>query len=171
MRISNTTPFACLCICVGLLTTPGCSRDRDLERHELEEISAHHDLDVRTFQEARAEFARKNPVPRRIELPGQGTIVLFECTLEGYPGREELWVRYMYVNTTGHSIDAARITIRASDPETRAEWTDSTELVNPMLFRLGPDSTFTTYAHLPLRGMQLHPKWEWSISAQGVVRG
>jgi hypothetical protein len=80
-------------------------------------------------------------------------------------------VRYTYVNTTGRTIDAARITITLSDPETRAEWSDTTELTLPISFRLTPESSYTTYAHVSTHGIQSRPKWEWKIRADAVVRG
>jgi hypothetical protein len=156
---------------IGLLALTACSRDRAHQRRELDEISDQHASEVRELDEARAEFARKNPMPKKLEFPGQGTLLLHECTLEGYPGHVELWLRYTYVNTTGHTIDAARITLTLSDPARGEQWTDETELALPMLFRLGPESSYTTYTHVPTRGMHLDPGWKWEIRAEAVVRG
>jgi hypothetical protein len=156
---------------LGLACLTGCSHDRELARNELNEISAQHEIELQEFKESQDEFLRRNPMPRKLEFAGQGTLLLHECTLEGYPGHEELWLRYTYVNTTGHTIDAARVTITLTNPETRAEWSDTTELTLPISFRLTPESSYTTYAHVPTHGVQSNPKWEWKIRAEAVVRG
>ena len=138
---------------------------------ELDAISADHEFDVRQFQEAQSGFARRNPVPRRIDFPGQGTVLLHECSLQGYPGHVELWLRYTYVNTTGHTIDAANVTITMRDPRTHEEWSDSEHLALPITFRMTPDSSYTTYVHLSTRGIHLDPGWQWEIRAEAVVHG
>jgi hypothetical protein len=166
MNITKTNGIVLL---AALIACASCNSSGQRERDELGEISAHHDFDLQQFQEVQAEFARRNPTPRRIDFPGQGTVLVHESSLEGYPGREELWLRYSYVNTLDHTIDAARITITLSDPETRSEWTETTHLALPISFRLTPDSSYTTYAHIPTRGIHLHPSWSWSIRAEAIV--
>jgi hypothetical protein len=162
------SPIFSLGLPIAMCTLAGCSGDRELQHSELAEIAQHHDTDLYEFREAQAEFARDNPMPKRLEFPGEGTLLLHECTLEGYPGHEELWLRYTYVNTTGRVLDAARITLTISDPETHAEWSEDTKLILPLGFRLGPDSSYTTYVHVPTSGMNLHPHWQWKIRAQAV---
>lgn len=155
---------------VGLILLCGCSGDRRLQQSELAEISQHHQAELRQFETAQAEFARQNPMPKELDFPGEGMLLLHECTLEGYPGHEELWLRYTYVNTTGHVIDAARITLTLSDPATDTQWTEETNLELPLRFRLGPGSSYTTYMHVPTQGMHLSPQWQWKIRAEALIR-
>jgi hypothetical protein len=166
----NLTNVCVLVLALGLLGAASCAGRRD-HPQPLDEIAADHDFDLREFQEAQAEFARRNPVPRRIDVPGQGTLLVHESSLEGYPGHVELWLRYSYVNTTGHTIDAANVTITMRDPTTREEWSASEHLALPITFRMTPDSSYTTYAHLPTRGIHLHPGWQWEICAEAIVHG
>ena len=168
MKITKTPGVA---LVLALIACASCNTSGQQERDELGQISAHHDSDLRQFQDAQAEFARQNPMPRRIDFQGQGTVLVHECSLEGYPGREELWLRYTYVNTLDHTIDAARITITLIDPETHAEWSETTHLALPISFRLTPGSSYTNYAHLPTHGIHLKPKWQWKIQAEAVLHG
>ena len=145
----------------------GCVDERALRRHEMEQISARHEAELRHYEELRAEFAGRNPCPRRLEFPGQGSVIVHECSLRGLPGREEFWIKYTYLNSTGHGIDAAHIVIRLRDPA-GGERTESSDARLPLGLRLGPDSSYTTFTQLGLEGLTKIGELEWTIEVQSA---
>jgi len=143
----------------------GCADEEALRHHEMEEISARHEAELRHYEQLRAEFASRNPCPKRIEFPGQGSVIVHECSLRGLPGREEFWIKYTYLNSTGHGIDAAHILIRLRDPA-GTERTESSDARLPLGLRLGPDSSYTTFTQLGLEGMAKIGALEWTIEVK-----
>lgn len=146
-----------------------CSHDRQARRAELAEISARHQSEVAAFQEARAGFAQRNPVPREQAFADDGAILVHECELRGWPGREQFWLKFTWMNTTGRTVDAARISIELRDRASGVELSEEMELSLPLLYRMGPDSSYTTNVLIPLRGMASPPELEWTIRPRAVV--
>ncbi len=157
-------PALCVLSLTALLAA-GCNDEQALRHREMEEISARHEAELRHYEELRADFARRNPCPMRIEFPGQGTILVHECSLRGLPGREEFWIKYTYLNSTGHGIDAAHILIRLRD-NSGTERTDSSDARLPLGLRLGPDSSYTTFTQIGLEGLTRIGALEWTIEVQ-----
>lgn len=154
---------------IGLGTLLACSGDRDHHRREIAEISERHDRELARFEEAKAEFARRNPVPAQLDFPGDGTILIHECEFQGYPGREEFRLLYTYVNTTGHVIDEARITLTLPGPDPDTQESREVRLKLPLGFRFNPDSSYTTHLQVPTHGSHLRPSWEWKIRPKAVI--
>ena len=140
----------------------GCADEQEFRHREMQELSARHEAELRHYEDLRAEFAKRNPCPKRIEFPGQGSVIVHECSLRGLPGREEFWIKYTYLNSTGRGIDSAHILIRLQDPA-GTERTESSDARLPLGLRLGPDSSYTTFTQLGLEGMTKIGELQWTI--------
>lgn len=159
-----------LCLSLVSLAAAGCSHSRELERGEIEAIAQRHDDELAAFHHEQLEFARRNPVPQQLDFPSDGTILIHECALAGYPGRAELRLQYTYVNTTGRTIDGAHVTIALRDPTRDVEWSQAMDLELPLSFRFSPGSSYTTHVELPTHDVQLQPGWTWRIRPEAFVR-
>jgi hypothetical protein len=158
----NLTSRLCLALS-GALLVSACSEDREIRRRELTEISSHHAQDLTALQQAQSAFTQSNPVPRQLDFGKDGTILLHECALDGPLEREQLWMRYTWVNTTSHDIDKAVVTIRVLDPDgAEVEHVDM-PLSLPLKFRFSPDSSYTTSVGVPTDGVHLRAGWSWDI--------
>jgi hypothetical protein len=146
----------------SLLLPAGCNSEEAQRHREMEEISARHEAELRHYEELRAEFARRNPCPKRIEFPGQGSVIVHECSLRGLPGHEEFWIKYTYLNSTGRGVESAHILIKLRDVS-GTERTDSSDARLPLGLRLGPDSSYTTFTQIGLEGLSKIGELEWSI--------
>ena len=143
----------------------GCIDEQALRRNEMEAISARHEAELRHYEQLRAEFAGRNPCPKRLEFPDQGSVIVHECSLRGLPGREEFWIKYTYLNSTGHGIDAAHILIKVRDVA-GTEREDSSDARLPLGLRLGPDSSYTTFTQVGLEGLTKIGELQWSIEVE-----
>ena len=148
---------------LGAIVLSGCSHGQAARRRELSDISERHAQELSAFERAQAAFARTHPMPRRLDFPGAGTILLHECALQGRPARAELWLRYTYVNTTNRPIDAVLVTITIDDPAGEDGTGVEMPLELPLGFRFSPDSSYTTSIAVPTEGLHLDPGWSWSI--------
>jgi hypothetical protein len=154
---------------IALLIPAACSDEREFQRHELDEIALAHKTELAQFEAAQSAFAQRNPVPRRWDFPGEGTIIVDECSLEGFPEHEQLLLRFTYVNTTDHALDEARITLTLHDPDSGSRSSDELVLRLPLALGFSRDSSYTMSVHEPTHGIHLHPNWEWTITARAVV--
>ena len=152
-----------------VIALAACSADRDGRKRELDEIAANHATELAQFEAAQAAFTHSNPMPLRIDFPGQGTIIVDECSLEGFPEHEQLLVRFTYVNTTDHALDEAHVALRLGDHDSGQKSTHDIVLKLPLALGFTRDSSYTMTVHEPTHGIHLHPHWEWSISARAVV--
>jgi hypothetical protein len=159
-----------LVLFLGSIVLLGCSQDRQVRRAEVAELSARHQKELAWFESAQADFKRRNPVPRQQDFEGDGTILVHECELRGWPGHEQFWLKYTWMNTTGRTVDEAHITITLRDQGSGAEQSEEMELSLPLLYRLGPDSSYTTNILVPIRGMHSPPALEWTIRPRGVIQ-
>jgi hypothetical protein len=164
----QTAPPALALVAAGALLAAGCE-SANLERHrEMEEISARHEAELEHFEQQRTSFARRNPCPQRLEFPGQGTVLVHECTLRGMPGREQFWIKYTYLNSTGHVIEGARIVLKLRD-SAGTERTESSDARLPLGLRLGPDSSWTTFTQIDLEGLSKLAELQWSVDVRAEV--
>ncbi len=158
-------PTALSPIVLSALLSTGCADEQAQRHREMEALQARHEAELQHYEKLRADFARRNPCPKRIEFPGQGTVLVHECSLRGLPGREEFWIKYTYLNSTGHGIDAAHILIQVRD-HSGTERVDSSDARLPLGLRLGPDSSYTTFTQIGLEGLTRIGELEWSIEVQ-----
>lgn len=149
-----------------LLATSGCNSGPDVRHAEIAAISADHRTELQRFEEARRALERRYPAPMRLEFPGQGTVIVHESTLRGFPGAETFWFRYTYVNTTGHDIHVAHVDFRLRDPRGGEERWIASDLRLPLGFLLTPQSSYTTFVELPLAPEQVHTGLEWKLDVQ-----
>jgi hypothetical protein len=159
------SPAARSLLAVAVLLACGCADEEALRHREMEAISARHEAELRHFEELRADFAGRNPCPKRIEFPGQGTVLVHECSLRGLPGREEFWLKYTYLNSTGHGIDSAHVRIRVRDGS-GTEREESSDARLPLGLRLGPDSSYTTFTQIGLEGLTKIGALQWTIEVR-----
>ena len=150
----------------ALLVLAACAADGSHEKAELAEIDARHAANLDRFHEAQEAFARRWKAPIELDFPGEGTLQIHECALQGYDEHVELFLNYSYVNTTGAPIDGVRVTIELVDPRTNAVRSEETRLNFPPLIPFLPEGSFTTVAHVPTRGLHLVPGWSWRMRAQ-----
>ena len=107
-------------------------------------------------------------MPMRLDQGASGTVLVHECSLQGYPGHEELWLEYSYVNTTGQTLSSARVYFELGAPGSDEAIRRDEKLLLPFGFRLGPESCYTTYLRVPTRGLHEVPGWAWKLTATAV---
>ena len=158
-------PLALPVIALAPFLGSGCADDEALRHRETEAIAARHETELRHYEQLRADFARRNPCPRRLEFPGQGTVLVHECSLRGLPGREEFWLKYTYLNSTGRVIESAHVVVKVRDVS-GSERTESSDARLPLGLRLGPDSSYTTFTQIGLEGLAKIGELEWAIEVE-----
>lgn len=163
------TPLSALFLIACVLGS-SCADEAALRHRDVEMLAARHEAELRHYEDLRAQFAQRNPCPKQIEFPGQGTVIVHECALRGLPGHEEFWIKYTYLNSTGRGIESAHIRIQVRDV-TGAERTDSSDARLPLGLRLGPDSSYTTFTQIGLEGLVKIGELEWSIEVQARADG
>jgi hypothetical protein len=159
------SPAARSLLALALVLACGCADEQAQRHREMEAIAARHEAELRHSEELRAEFAARNPCPRRIEFPGQGSVLVHECSLRGLPGQEEFWLKYTYLNSTGRGIDCAHVVIRLRDAA-GTERSESSDARLPLGLRLGPDSSYTTFTQIGLEGLTKLGQLEWAIEVK-----
>ncbi len=157
-------------VVASVLLAAGCESNRPDKKLEIAEIDAQHTREKAALERAQADFNRRWRAPFTLEFPRAGTIQIGECALQGYDEHVELYLDYTYVNTTGKPIDGVRISIELIDPRTGAVRSEETRLNFPPLIPFVPESSFTTAAHVPTRGLHLVDGWQWRIRAERIVR-
>jgi hypothetical protein len=155
----------------SLLVLAACAAGPSDKKLELAEIEARHQAEKAGLEQAQDAFRRRWKAPFDLEFPGEGTIEIGECALQGYEDHVELRLLYTYVNTTGRPIDGVRIVFELVDPESGQVRAEETLLRFPPLIPFLPDSSFTTAVNIPTRGLHLRPGWEWRIRPQVRIRG
>jgi hypothetical protein len=155
------SPALLLLLPLGL----ACANDAELRHREMEALSARHEAELVHYEQLRADFAARNACPKRLEYPGQGSVIVHECSLRGLPGREEFWIKYTYLNSTGHGIEGAHIVIRLRDPA-GVELSESSDARLPLGLRLGPDSSYTTFTQIGLEGLTGIAALQWSVEVR-----
>jgi hypothetical protein len=150
---------------VLLLLAAACAAGCDARRGEVDAASARHAAELAQLQRAQADLAARTPVPARLACGAAGTLVVHECALEGRPGREVLRVRFTWVNTTGHAVDAVRVRLVVRDPSSGDERAAASALCLPLRVPFGPDSSDTATLEVPTGGLHLRPGWTWDLSA------
>lgn len=153
------------------LALAACAADPSGKKLELAAIDARHRSEKAGLEQAQEAFRRRWKAPLELEFPGEGTIEILECALQGYDEHVELRLLYSYVNTTGKPIDGVRITYELVDPISGQVREDETMLRFPPLIPFVPESSFTTNVNIPTRGLHLQPGWEWRIRPRVHVRG
>lgn len=147
-----------------------CASEQTQKKLALAEIDARHANERAVLESAQAQFTRRWKVPMELEFPGAGTVQIHECSLQGYEEHVELRLQYTYVNSTGRPIDGVRIAIDLVDPASGGVRTEETRLVFPPLIPFVPESSFTTAANIPTRGLHLREGWEWRMRVELVRR-
>ena len=147
------------------LLATGCADDETLRHRETDAIAARHEAELRHYEQLRADFAQRNPCPRSLEFPGQGTVLVHECSLRGLPGHEEFWLKYTYLNSTGRAIESAHVVIKVRDVS-GSERTESSDARLPLGLRLGPDSSYTTFTQIGLDGLTKIGELDWTIAVE-----
>jgi hypothetical protein len=155
-------------VVISLAALLGCASERSASETELAEIAEHHESELLRFELDQAGFARRNPMPRNLDFGDGGTIYVSECALRGYPRREAFWLRYTWLNTTGHAVEAVRVMVTLRDPFHGHERRETMELALPFLTPFGRESSYTTFSYLPADGMRFGPDLEWTIGAEAV---
>ena len=155
----------------ALVLAPGCRRGRQLGISDLDRMAAEHSRYLEELHALQAEFARANPVPQERDFGDDGTLLIWECSLGGRPGREYLRLQFTYVNSSDVTLESARVSLILRDPESGMEWTEVAELSIPYKFALTPNSSYTTSFEMPTRGLHRRPGWEWEIEVEASPAG
>jgi len=157
--------LALTALALAPLLGAGCTDDEALRHRDTEAIAARHAAELRHYEQLRVDFARRNPCPQRLEFPGQGTVLVHECSLRGLPGHEEFWLKYTYLNSTGHGIESAHVVIKVQDVA-GSERTESSDARLPLGLRLGADSSYTTFVQIDLAGLVKIGELVWTIEVE-----
>jgi len=152
-----------LLLLISLPGATGCLAPTTQHEEEVKRLTEAHERYLRSFHLAQADFHRANPMPVKLDLADRGTVLLSECSLEGRPGTEHLWVRFTWVNTTGHGLESVAVTLTLLDEATGTEWSEKIDLKLPFGLGLGAESSYTTSFRTPLRGLYLKEDWSWSL--------
>ena len=154
----------------ALALLAGCAADRRADRDEVDQISARHERDHSRLDAAKAEFAQHNPVPIVFECGDGGRIIVREAALEGFPGREELWIYYTWENTTDRPIDGVRVTLSVVDPVSRFRVDQEFDLTSPTLAPFGRESTYSSYVQVVAGDVGLSGRTLWEMRARAIRR-
>ena len=142
-----------------------CASESVERRRDTDELAARHTAELRHFDAQRAAFAASNPVPQKLEFPGKGTILVHECRLRGRLGVETFWMRYSYVNTTGHPIEAAHVTLHVLDAA-GGDHVDEASAHLPLGFPFTPNSSYTTFAEVPVHDWSDIERITWKFEVR-----
>ncbi len=147
------------------LVLASCASDASQRHLDTAELAARHEVELRHFEAQRKAFAAHNAVPQKLEFPGRGTILVHECKLRGRLGVETFWMRYSYVNTTGHAIEAAHVTLHVKDG-LGSEHDDEASAHLPLGFPFTPNSSYTTFAEVPVHEWSGIENITWSFEVR-----
>jgi len=148
------------------LPLAACAREHDLRRAEIEAIDRARSAAIARYAQVRREFEVRNSVPRRLEFPGRGTVVVLECRLEGMPPEEAFWLKYTWINTTDHPVRQARVTLVLRDPASGRSRAEEMLLDPPLGGSFGRESSYTTFARVPLETVPVSGALAWGIEVQ-----
>ena len=131
-------------------------------------MAEQHDRYVLELRQIQAELARESPMPDERDFGEDGTILLWECTLGGRPGREYLRIHYTFLNTTDHTFEAALVTLTLRHAESGAEWSEVQKLSIPFVYAFTPNSSYTTSLEIPTQGIHRRPGWQWELELDAI---
>jgi hypothetical protein len=151
-----------------LAALTGCAAGRASEQEELERIARRHSSELLAFHDAQNELRLHTYLPQRRDFGAEGTVIVRQCYLGGRLGDEKLRVRFTYVNTTDRPVRAARVRLTLRDPESKAEWYESLDLIPPFTFELSPGSTYSSWFAMPTQGVHRHASWSWDIGLDAL---
>ena len=102
-------------------------------------------------------------MPRDVDFPGLGRLVVRECRPLGWPGKAFLRVQFSYVNTTGHTVGTPRVTLTVLD-ETGERWSrTSLDLVVPFATEMTSNSTYSSWLDVRTEGIHREEGWDWRL--------
>lgn len=140
-----------------------CASEPSDAKLELQAIDERHAAEKSELAAAQSAFDHRWKAPFTLEFPGEGTIEVGECALQGYEEKVDLRLLYTYVNTTGRPIRGVRIEIELVDPRTHAVLEQDSTLSFPPMLPFVPESSYTTAVNIPTHGLHRLPGWEWRI--------
>lgn len=144
--------------CVAARPSPGLDAQVDrilADRHE-------------RLAAARADFARRTPLPRIDRFPG-GTIVLERVELVGAMGMDYVRLRISYVNETEQTFDRVHLHFQAKDGFGRVRARNDVAFVMPLDYRFTPGTSYSDEVHLPTGGAHETPGWDVVVGLDAEV--
>ena len=141
----------------------GCQAQEDDEAIDVAAVSAAHERYLLELEMAQEQFLEANPMPQQKDFGPEGKLYLHAVEIIGTPGKEQLFVRYSFLNETGLTIQRARVILTVTDEasgRTRSEFQD---LRMPYGMSIHHNSTYTGFFDVPLDGIHRSLDWTWEI--------
>lgn len=139
---------------------------------DAENLRAAEAIDARYRSERRAFEAEQNRLRRSpereqvVDLGATGMLHIRDVELIGWPSAAYLRVEYTYLNTTGAERSAPNVRLVLEDPTTGEDSWVEEQGVLPLGFRLGVDSTYSSWIEAPTHGLQEREGWTWRLEIE-----
>ena len=160
------TALSYLLLAAGCSLLAGCKTQAELNREEVQRISAAHDRYMQQMEMIRADFQRENPMPLKLDFGTEGTLVLRECQIAGLPGHEKLRLKFTFLNATGITLNQTTVTLTLIDRVNELEWSEIMDVSLPYNLKLGHNSSYSSFFEMPLEGLHLRGDWDWRIELE-----
>lgn len=152
-------------LCV-LLLAPACTTVEAEGSIYPSLLEAMHELNA---EEAR--FAAATTLPKRLEFPGNGRVVIRELSLDGYPGNSYVRCRFHYENTTGEPVLRSFVSLDVLDSEGRMVASQVSVCIFPTPRAIYDGTFYADELRTPTRGVHEQPGWSWRITCRAQFYG
>ncbi len=143
----------------------GCQA-QDEELIDVAAVSAAHERYLLELEFAQEEFLKANPMPQKKNFGPEGTLYLHAVEIIGTPGKEQLFVRFSYLNETGLTIERARVILTLTDEDSGEQRSEFQDLRMPFGMSVHHNSTYTGFFDVPLEGIHRRANWSWVIDVE-----
>jgi hypothetical protein len=155
--------LACLLALAPLVTGCASERGSDLDIDRLSEAHQRYLADLAEVQEA---FREANPMPVSRDFGPEGELYVHTAELIGTPGKEQLFVRFSYLNRTGLTIERARVVLTLTDDESGDARREFQDLRMPYGLAIPHGSSYTGFFDMPLEGLHRRSRWSWDLDLE-----
>lgn len=140
----------------------GCQA-QDENTIDVPKVSAAHARYLLELEVAQEEFLKANPMPQKKSFGPEGTLYLHAVEIIGTPGKEQLFVRFSFLNETGLTIERARVILTVKDEDSGEQRSEFQDLRMPFGMSIHHNSTYTGFFDVPLEGIHRRANWSWSV--------
>ncbi len=121
---------------------------------------------MQNLQREQQRFAAATPLPRTLEFPGQGRVVVRDVTLDGYPGNTYVRCRFHFQNDTGRPVLRAKVSLDILDPDGNLVASQVSVCIFPTPRAIYDGTFFADELRTQTHDTHLHPGWSWRITCK-----
>lgn len=134
----------------------------------IEESTAYPDLvaAMQDLQREQKRFTAVTTLPRTIEFPGQGRVVIRDVSLDGYPGNTYVRCRFHYQNTTGRPVLRALVSLDVLDAEQQLVASQVSVCIFPTPRAIYDGTFFADELRTQTRDAHLQEGWSWRMTCK-----